>query len=64
MEKIHPGSEKAISNHVKENISDLFRHIGHSEDAWAIVYNIQAYWLYEGHIGYFVVHLPSLLYMK
>lgn len=52
---LHPGSYKAISNHKNEDISNLFRHIGHSEDAWAIVYNIQKYWLMNEKIGVFMV---------
>ena len=40
--KVHPGGEKAIRTHLKDNdIHELFRHVGHSSNAWAIVFGLQ-----------------------
>ena len=42
---VHPGSYKAIQSHLKEDISKLFRQIKHSENSWAILYNLQKAWV-------------------
>ena len=33
---VHPGSEKAITKHLSEDISKLFRYIKHTELSWAV----------------------------
>ena len=38
---VHPGSRKAIEAHIGEDISALFRHIDHSDDAWTHAFSIQ-----------------------
>jgi len=38
---VHPGSKEAIVNHLKEDISKLFRYIKHSELSWAALYSVQ-----------------------
>lgn len=52
--QVHPGSKQAIDNHLYEDISQLFRFINHKNYSWAIVYNIQKYWIYNGQIGVFI----------
>ena len=39
--EIHPGGEEAIRNHLNKNVTDLFYHVRHSVNAWAIVYSLQ-----------------------
>jgi hypothetical protein len=39
--RVHPGSAAAIENHLGENVSDLFRHILHSHNAWATVHSLK-----------------------
>lgn len=43
-EAVHPGSAEAIRNHVDEDVTMLFQHIGHSDHAWSIVANLQVAW--------------------
>lgn len=38
---IHPGGTHAIQNHLRENVTDLFYHMSHSADAWAVVFGLQ-----------------------
>lgn len=38
---VHPGSRKAIENHIGEEVTDLFNHIGHSEVARATVHSLK-----------------------
>ena len=52
---VHPGSTKAINNHLKEDISNLFRHIKHSHYSWAVVYHIQKYWVVNKKVGVFEI---------
>lgn len=52
--KCHPGSQQAIQNHLYEDISQLFRIINHKNYSWAIVNNIQTYWVKDRKIGYFL----------
>lgn len=42
--EVHPGGRHAIMNHLGEDISALFRHIGHSENATAILAGMQVAW--------------------
>ena len=42
--RVHPGSEKAILSHLGEDISHLFRHINHSDHAWATLLAMQVGW--------------------
>lgn len=51
--QVHPGSKKAIDNHLFEDISLLFRHIPHTHNSWNILYNLQEYWSLNGQIGFF-----------
>ena len=51
--QVHPGSKKAIENHLFEDISLLFRHIPHTHNSWNILYNLQEYWVLNGKIGFF-----------
>ena len=37
----HPGGEAPLRNHMGEDASELFRHIGHSSNAWSVVFNLQ-----------------------
>lgn len=53
--KVHPGSTAAIQNHLKEDISNLFRQIKHTHYSWAIVNSIQTLWIYNNKIGTFVI---------
>ena len=39
--KVHPGSEKAITSHMKEDVSKLFRFIKHSEYSWAVLESLK-----------------------
>ena len=50
---VHPGSTQAINNHLREDISRLFRHIKHSHYSWAVVNHIQKFWVLGKKIGYF-----------
>lgn len=38
----HPGGRKALENHLGEDVTLLFKHIGHSSHAWAIVHSLKA----------------------
>ena len=37
----HPGGEGALRSHLGEDVSELFRHIGHSDNAWSVVNSLQ-----------------------
>lgn len=40
--RVHPGGEAAIRNHLRDrDIHSLFKHIGHSSNAWAVVFGLQ-----------------------
>lgn len=39
--RAHPGSSKAIRNHLGEDISELHAHIGHSDDALAVIHSLK-----------------------
>ena len=40
--RVHPGGELAIRNHLQDrDIHELFKHIGHSSNAWAIIFGLQ-----------------------
>ena len=52
---VHPGSTQAINNHLREDISQLFRHIKHSHYSWAVVNHIQKYWVLGKKVGYFEI---------
>ena len=52
---VHPGSTQAIQNHLREDISKLFRHIKHSHYSWLVVNHIQTYWVLNNKIGYFEI---------
>lgn len=43
---VHPGGIAAIENHKNENIDDLFLHVGHSDDAWAMIASMQVAWMF------------------
>lgn len=47
---VHPGSYMAIKSHLYEDISLLFRQVRHSSDSWAIINNLQKYWLKDNKI--------------
>ena len=38
---VHPGGKKAITGHIREDISDLFRFIKHTELSWATLHSLQ-----------------------
>ena len=38
---VHPGSKELIEKHIKEDISEWFRYIKHSEISWAELYALQ-----------------------
>lgn len=43
--KVHPGSEAAIQNHMHDQDAySVFKHINHSEFAYATIYNLQVGW--------------------
>ena len=42
--RVHPGSEGAIRNHLGEDVTRIFEHVGHSDHAWAIVAALQVGW--------------------
>jgi cytochrome b involved in lipid metabolism len=48
--KVHPGSLNAIKNHLKEDISYLFRQITHSKNAWSIILTLQKHWIHNSKI--------------
>jgi hypothetical protein len=37
----HPGGDAPLRDHMGEDVSELFRHIGHSHNAWSVVFNLQ-----------------------
>jgi len=39
--KVHPGSAAALTNHLGEDVNDLFNHIGHSEVARATAHSLK-----------------------
>jgi hypothetical protein len=39
--KVHPGSAGALTNHLEENVNDLFEHVGHSEVARATAHSLK-----------------------
>ena len=39
--EVHPGSKKAIESHLKEDVRNLFEHIGHSNVAWATAHSLK-----------------------
>lgn len=42
---VHPGGAGAIRNHLRDRDADAtFRHIGHSDDAWAVIFGLQRGW--------------------
>ncbi|OUW04170.1 MAG: hypothetical protein CBD11_00960 [Phycisphaera sp. TMED151] len=52
--KRHPGSTKAIENHVKDkDAKHVFDQIGHSSTAYATLFAIQNFWLLNDQIGVF-----------
>ncbi len=48
--KVHPGSEKAIRNHLGEDISQLFRQINHKDYSWGIIYNLLIGYKYKNQL--------------
>lgn len=45
---VHPGGKDAIKKHLRDtDIHDLFKHIGHSENAWAIIFGLQVGFVQE-----------------
>jgi hypothetical protein len=38
---VHPGSTKAITGHLNEDVGDLLHHFGHSAHAWAVVHSLK-----------------------
>ena len=52
---VHPGSTQAINNYLRKDISQLFRHIKHTDYSWAVVNHIQKYWVVGKKIGYFEI---------
>lgn len=42
--EVHPGGAEAIRNHLGENATALFEHIGHSDNAWAVLGSRQVAW--------------------
>ena len=41
---VHPGGEAALRNHLGEDVGALLAHVGHSEDAWAVVHALKRDW--------------------
>lgn len=40
----HPGGEAALRNHLGEDVGALLAHVGHSEEAWAVVHALKREW--------------------
>ena len=43
--EVHPGSSAAITNHLKEDVTNIIHHIQHSDNAWATMAALQIGWL-------------------
>lgn len=39
--QVHPGGALALKNHMGEDVTSIFRHVGHSHHAWSIVHSLK-----------------------
>jgi len=38
---VHPGGRAALENHMEEDVTQLMKHMNHSDHAWAVVHSLK-----------------------